>query len=182
MLKLFNGPLEVVGAVVLPGVAVLALILAPFLDRGQVAKVTRRFVAIGVVLLGAIGWSALTMAAVASTPPQEAAVDFSYPTDWIQLTPDQLATSKLANIPAFVLHGAAVYRANHCSACHTVNGAGGKIGPVLNGLSKRQTRSWVEDHFADPQKLSPGTSMPPYPMSPQDRDSLTSYLFSLPDQ
>jgi ubiquinol-cytochrome c reductase cytochrome b subunit len=109
-------------------------------------------------------------------------VDFSYPTDWMQLTPDQLATSTLPNIPAFVLHGAAVYRANHCSACHTVNGAGGKIGPVLNGLAKRQARSWVEDHFADPQKLSPGTSMPPYPMSPQDRDNLTSYLFSLPDQ
>jgi ubiquinol-cytochrome c reductase cytochrome b subunit len=182
LLKLFSGSFEMVGAVVLPGLTVLALILAPFLDRGQVVKVTRRFVAIGIVLLGAIGWSALTMAAVASTPPQEAAVDYSYPTDWIQLTPNQLATSKLPNIPAFVLQGAAVFRANHCSACHSVNGAGGKIGPALNGLAKRQTRSWVEDHFADPQKLSPGTSMPRYPMSPQDRDSLTSYLFSLPDQ
>ena len=32
-LKLFKGPLEVVGAVVLPGLAVLALILVPFIDR-----------------------------------------------------------------------------------------------------------------------------------------------------
>jgi ubiquinol-cytochrome c reductase cytochrome b subunit len=182
VLKLFNGPLEVVGAVVLPGLTVLVLILAPFLDRGQIVKVTRRFVAIGIVVLAAIGWSALTMAAVKSTPPQEAAVDFSYPTDWMQLTPDRLATSTLPNIPPFVLRGAAVYRANHCSACHTVNGVGGKIGPILNGLSKRQARSWVEDHFVDPQKLSPGTSMPPYPLSPQDRDNLTAYLFSLSDQ
>jgi quinol-cytochrome oxidoreductase complex cytochrome b subunit len=33
-LKMFPGPLEVVGSVVLPGLAVLTLILAPFLDRG----------------------------------------------------------------------------------------------------------------------------------------------------
>jgi ubiquinol-cytochrome c reductase cytochrome b subunit len=182
MLKLFSGPLEVVGAVVLPGLAVLALILAPFLDRGKVVKVTRRFAAFGIVLLAALGWSALTMAAVKSTPPQEAAVDFSYPTDWMSLTPDLIATSKLPNMPAFVRQGAAVYQAKHCNACHAVNGAGGKFGPALNGLAKRQTRSWVEDHFADPQKLSPGTIMPPYPMSPQDRDNLTSYLFSLPDR
>ena len=182
MLKLFNGPLEVVGAVILPGLAVLALILTPFLDHGQVVKVTKRFVAIGIVVLAGIGWSALTMAAVKSTPPQEAAVDFSYPTEWMSLTPDQIPTSTLPNMPAFVRQGAAVYQAKHCNVCHSVNGVGGKIGPVLNGLAKRQTRSWVEDHFADPQKLSPGTSMPPYPMPQTDRDALTSYLFSLPDR
>jgi ubiquinol-cytochrome c reductase cytochrome b subunit len=93
-----------------------------------------------------------------------------------------MAASTLPDIPAFVLQGAAVYQKNHCNACHTVNGEGGKIGPILNGLSKRQSRSWVQDHFADPQKLSPGTIMPPYPLSMQDRDTLTSYLFSLPDR
>jgi ubiquinol-cytochrome c reductase cytochrome b subunit len=182
MLKLFNGPLEVIGAVVLPGLAVLTLILAPFIDRGKLVKVSRRFVAIAIVLLAGIGWSALTMAAVKSTPPQEAAVDFSHPTEWLKLTPAQMATSTLPDVPAFVLQGAAVYQKNHCNACHSVNGEGGKIGPILNGLSKRQSRSWVQDHFADPQKLSPGTIMPPYPLSTQDRDNLTSYLFSLPDR
>ena len=44
-LKLFDGPLEVVGSVVLPALAVLALILVPFIDRGQMVKVTRRTVA-----------------------------------------------------------------------------------------------------------------------------------------
>src|SRR5204862_6745538 len=41
-LKLFEGPLEVVGAVVLPGVAVLTLLLVPFIDRGRVLRVTKR--------------------------------------------------------------------------------------------------------------------------------------------
>jgi ubiquinol-cytochrome c reductase cytochrome b subunit len=181
-LKMFNGPLEVIGAVVLPGVAVATLLLVPFIDRGAMVKVTKRTFAMAVVLLAAIGWSGLTMAAVKSTPPQEAVVDFSYPTDWMKLTPDKLAASKAPDIPAFTVLGATVYQANHCSVCHVVNGAGGKIGPALNGLSKRQTRSWVEQHFADPQKLSPGTPMPPYKLSAGDMNNLTAYLFSLPDQ
>src|SRR5579884_2522687 len=41
-LKFFNGPLEVVGSMVLPGVAVLLLLLVPFIDRSQMVKVTRR--------------------------------------------------------------------------------------------------------------------------------------------
>src|ERR1039458_5955205 len=63
----------------------LALILVPFLDRGQVVKVTRRTLAIGVVVLAAIGWGGLTAAAVASTPkPQPLAeIDYSAPTDWM---------------------------------------------------------------------------------------------------
>src|ERR1039458_487663 len=76
-LKLFSGPLEVVGSVVLPGLAVLVLILVPFIDCGQMVKVTRRSVAMAFVLLAAIGWGGLTAAAVRSTPKEApaAAVD-----------------------------------------------------------------------------------------------------------
>src|SRR5215469_9920323 len=37
-LNMFNGPLEVIGAVVLPGLAVLTLLLVPFIDRGAMVK------------------------------------------------------------------------------------------------------------------------------------------------
>src|SRR5205085_11561869 len=60
-LKLFNGPMEVVGSVVLPGLAVLLLILAPFIDRTRLVKVTQRTVAFGVVALAAIAWTGLTV-------------------------------------------------------------------------------------------------------------------------
>src|SRR5689334_21552420 len=68
-LKLFTGPLEVIGSVVLPGLAVLALILVPFIDRTRMQQVTRRTTAIAFVLLGALTWTGLTVAAVRSTPP-----------------------------------------------------------------------------------------------------------------
>ena len=261
-LKLFEGPLEVVGSVVLPGLAVLALILVPFIDRGRMVRVTRRTFAIGVVLLAGAGWAGLTAAAVKSTPPASRAetIDYSGPTDWMQLSPEEMAgvayfrqencmschglngrgssigpdltriavrkdaawmiqhfkrpsamvpgssmppiqlpdaqlnslaafllklnpqnATALDNAPEFATQGALVYQANHCGGCHMINGVGMRIGPPLNGLSKRQTRSWVEQHFADPAKLSPGSIMPPYKFSPRDLQNLVDYLFSLPE-
>jgi cbb3-type cytochrome oxidase cytochrome c subunit len=259
---MFNGPLEVVGSVVLPGLAVMALILVPFIDRGQMVKVTRRTAAIAFVLLAAIGWGGLTAAAVKSTPKEARVVevDYSAPTDWMQLSPEEMAgvayfrkencischvvgehgtavgpdltrasihkdaawmiehfkrpssmrpgtsmpsiqltntelnslaafllklnernATALDNAPDFATEGALVYHNNHCGACHLVNGVGMRVGPPLNGLSKRQSRSWVEDHFANPQKLVPGSVMPAYKLSEKDLENLTTYLFALPD-
>jgi mono/diheme cytochrome c family protein len=87
----------------------------------------------------------------------------------------------LDNAPDFAVQGALLYQTNRCGACHLVNGGGMRIGPPLNGLSKRQSRGWVEDHFADPGKMVPGSIMPPYKLAPKDLENLTSYLFALPD-
>jgi ubiquinol-cytochrome c reductase cytochrome b subunit len=261
-LKLFPGPLEVVGSVVLPGVAVATLILVPFLDRGRLVKVTKRTFAIGVVVLAALTWGGLTAVAVATTPKAQpsAEIDYSAPTDWMQLTPEEMAgvayfrqenceschtvggnsaklgpdltqisihkdaawmiqhfkqpgmrpgsnmppiqltdaqmnslaafllklsptnASALGNTPDFATAGALVYQSNHCGSCHVVNGSGMKVGPILNGVAQRRSRSWVEEHFAKPQELSPGSIMPPYPLAPKDMENLTTYLFSLPDR
>jgi len=261
-LKLFSGPLEVVGSVVLPGLAVLALLLVPFIDRRPLVRVTRRVVAAGFVVLAAIGWGGLTAAAVATTPPPEAAaqIDYSAPTDWMQLSPEEMAgigyfrqencaschelgghgtaigpdltrinirkdaawmiahfkrpsamrpgssmppiqlsdaqlnalaafllkltpnnASALENAPEFAAAGAIVYQESHCGMCHSANGSGMKIGPPLNGLAKKRSRSWVADHFVNPQQLSPGTIMPPYRLPAKDLENLTTYLFALPE-
>ena len=79
------------------------------------------------------------------------------------------------------MQGAVVYQAQGCGDCHKVNGAGMDVGPSLNGLAKRRTRSWVEEHFTDPPKLSPGSIMPPYKFSTRNLDNLLAYLFSLPE-
>ena len=60
VLKIFQGPaLEFIGAIVLPGAAMAALVLMPFLDRGKMLKITQRTGAISLVVLAALGWSAL---------------------------------------------------------------------------------------------------------------------------
>ena len=264
MLKVFEGPLEVVGTVILPTVAILALVVTPFVDRSKVVKVRQRLLAMGIVVLVGLGWGGMTLAAIKGTPPQTAAssIDFSGPTQWMQLKPAELsgihyyreenctachnvtgtetakagpnllntarrhdqawmllhfkspqATSPgsamqpvnltgpqlndlaaamlsltpdngdvITTTPAFVADGAAVYQMNFCFACHMVNGVGGKTGPALNGLSGRRTEAWTAEHFANPQKMSPGTSMPPYKLSQIDMQNIVSYLFTLPDK
>lgn len=262
-LKLFPGPLEVVGSVVLPGLAVMTLILVPFIDRSQMVKVTKRTFAAGVVLLAAIGWGGLTAAAVKSTPkPLPAAeIDYSAPTAWMELSPEEMAgvahfrqencvachsvgakasdvgpdltktsihkdaawmiehfkhpstvrpgsamppinltdaqlsslaafllklnpdnATALGNAPDFATEGALLYQKNYCSSCHFANGTGMKVGPPLNGLAQRRSRSWVEDHFVHPQQLSPGTIMPAYSFKPKELENLTTYLFTMPER
>jgi ubiquinol-cytochrome c reductase cytochrome b subunit len=61
-----------------------------------------------------------------------------------------------------------------------LNGVGGKVGPTLNGLRLRHDRKWVEAHFADPDKLSPGSEMPPFVFNAHDLDKITTYLLSIP--
>lgn len=258
-LKLFEGPMELVGTVILPTLAILALIATPFIDRGRLVRVRQRLLAIGIVVLAGIGWGGLTAAAVQSTPSQTLAgsIDFSGPVQWMQLRPPELAglhyfkaqkcgechdltaggagkpgpllaetlrkhdhewllkhvgdprssgiASSLsgaqlsdlaaatlamtaengdlvATTPAFASEGAVIYQRNNCGACHIVNGAGGKIGPTLNGLASRRSEAWATEHFVNPQKLSPGTPMPPYPLKPKEMQALVSWLFTLPEK
>ena len=261
-LKLFSGPLEVVGSVVLPTLAILVLVLVPFIDRGKMRKVTQRSFATAVVCLAAIGWTGLTVTAVVTTPkPAVAAqIDFSQPTGWLELSPMemsgigyfrqenctschtvgdgkpkigpdlagsaihktgawmiqhfkrpsamvpgsampsiQLSDAQLNTLAAFLLklnpqnavalqsapefavEGALIYQKSQCGSCHMINGVGVKLGPPLNGLKRRRTEAWVEQHFRDPQALSPGSIMPPYRFTPQEMQKLVSYLFVLPE-
>ena len=88
---------------------------------------------------------------------------------------DALETS-----PTWAASGAAVYQANNCGVCHQVNGVGMKTGPPLSRIAMHREKQWVIDHFNDPQKMSPGTSMPPYKFSAQDMENITHYVLMLP--
>jgi ubiquinol-cytochrome c reductase cytochrome b subunit len=254
---------DVVGTVILPTIGILALILAPFIDRSKMVRVRQRTLAMGIVLLAGLGWGGLTLAAKLGTPPQSAAeaIDFSGPTQWMQLTAQEMAgihyfrqenceschnvtgdqpkngpnlinTAKrhdsdwlmkhfmdpagatkgsamkpvdlndaalkdltalmlkltpdngdvVGTAPDFAVDGAMVFQKNSCAACHSLNGVGGKIGPALNGLAQRRNEAWVIQHFQEPQKMSKGTSMPPYKFNATDMQNIVSYLFTLPDK
>jgi ubiquinol-cytochrome c reductase cytochrome b subunit len=86
----------------------------------------------------------------------------------------------LLSAPAFAVEGAMVYQANRCGSCHQLNGTGMKLGPPLNGLAARRSREWVEEHFRDPQKVSPGSTMPAYRFNARDMERITSWLMSVP--
>jgi ubiquinol-cytochrome c reductase cytochrome b subunit len=183
LLKFFEGPLEVFGTVILPTLAVIALALAPFIDRSKMTFVRQRTLAFGVVLLAGLGWGALTYAAAASTP-RTAAMEFdaTLVEPWQNLAPKELAAAKPGDAPEFAIEAAKLYGKFACGACHIVNGEGGKLGPELNALLFRRDRAWVEGHFAEPQKFSPGTTMPPYKFTPPQMDAMVRWLMALPPQ
>lgn len=258
LLKVFPGSLEIVGSVILPGLAVLGLFLIPFLDRAKLARLRQRTVAIGVLILAATVWTGLTVKAVVDLPkplelntelldapqepwqemtpeevagigyyrkencaachspgkmgpdlsrpvrrktaawmldhfkrPQEVVPGSSMPA--IRLNDSQLNTlaalllkltpqnaSVIETTPAFAVDGAIVYQKQQCGACHLINGAGQKVGPTLNGVALRRSKAWIQQHFLTPEKMSPGTSMPPYKFKPKDMEAITSYLLALP--
>jgi len=168
ILKVFNGPLEVIGTVVLPTLAILALIVTPFIDRGKVVRVRQRTLAFGVVTLALLGWGGLTAAAVATTGAQTAAeqIDFSGPTQWMQLTPVQMA-------------GIHYFREQQCSTCHNVTGDTPKSGPNLLNTGRRHDAAWLAMHFANPAAVSPGTTMKPSELNDAGVKSLTALMLAL---
>ncbi|YCM46494.1 cytochrome c [Verrucomicrobiaceae bacterium 227] len=66
-----------------------------------------------------------------------------------------------------------------CTACHTVGGVGGKVGPALDTIGGKMEREALKAWISDPQKIKPGTAMPQIPMTPEQLDELADYLLSL---
>lgn len=180
LLKVFEGPMEVLGTVVLPTLAVIGLLAVPFIDRTTMTRVRQRTFAMGIVLFAAVGWSALTYAAASTTPHSPSSeFDATLVEPWQMEPPKQLA-AKTSGAPAYAIDAAKLYGKMGCAACHVVNGEGGKSGPELNGLLFRRDHAWVVGHFKDPQKYSPGTPMPPYRLPPAQMDAMVRWLLTLP--
>jgi mono/diheme cytochrome c family protein len=127
MLKFFPGNLEWVGTAVIPGAAVIALLLLPFLDRKPARHWKKRKVAIGVMSVIVIGMVALTVRAVLTTPPQ----------------PDQGVVA--TTLPAKISAGQDLYSVN-CVECHGPEGEGGEIKGVegLEGVTLKAIHSQDE--------------------------------------
>jgi ubiquinol-cytochrome c reductase cytochrome b subunit len=192
-LKFFKGPLEVVGSVVLPGVAVLTLFLIPFIDRGPMIRLGKRTFAISFALLAAIAWTGLTTAAVVTTPKnQESAEDVETPPTetpearapapatpggapvalaaWQRLTPEELA-------------GLGLFKKQGCTGCHTVGGGKNSIGPDLTKLpANHRNVTWLVPHFKNPSKVVPGSMMPPVDLNPADLNALSLLVLTLTPQ
>src|ERR1035438_3923688 len=159
---------DVIGTVVLPTIAILALILTPFIDRSKLVRVRHRTLAFGIVLLAGLGWGGLTFAAWKGTPPQSAAeaIDFSGPTQWMQLAPAETA-------------GIHYFRQENCSSCHNITGDTPKTGPNLLNTSKRHDSDWLTKHFMDPAAATKGSVMKPVNLSDAELKDLVALMLKL---
>lgn len=150
LLKFLRGALEPLGTMVLPGLAVAALLLAPFLDRAERARFRERAWRVTIVVFVFSTWAALTWGA--------------------------LAAPAGGGVSSRVSRGADIYQSSGCAGCHSLGGLGEQVGPPLDGVAARRSRTWMHRHFLSPPDVVPGSIMPAYHFSDAEERALIDYL------
>jgi mono/diheme cytochrome c family protein len=172
MLKFFPGALEVVGTFIIPTLAVLALVLLPFIDRNPNRYFGKRKVAISVMVLIVLAMVGLTIRSVATAHPEE-----------------ETATVA-ATLPEMIIAGQDLYSV-HCVECHGAEGEGGEIQGVegLEGFIMKPINSQDEMYTRSDETLfniisygQPDLGMPPYgkafggELSVSDIDAIVNFM------
>ncbi len=151
LLKYFPGQIEWIGTVVLPTIAILALLLLPFYDRSPFRHWSKRKLAVSLMSVIVVGIVALTIMAAVTTPPQEET---------------QVATT----ISDKIALGQDLYSV-HCVECHGADGEGGEINGVegLEGVVVKPINSKDEMYTRSDETLfqiidygQPDLGMPPF--------------------
>jgi nitric oxide reductase subunit C len=63
-----------------------------------------------------------------------------------------------------------------CTACHSLGGVGGTIGPALDGVGDRFDRGYLMRWISDPQAVKPGTKMPQLGLTEEQRNEVVIFL------
>ncbi len=68
-----------------------------------------------------------------------------------------------------------------CRACHRIIDpeSGRERFPELTHEGRKRDRAWLNGWLKDPQGVKPGTFMPTYPLSDEERTAIVEYLTSL---
>jgi ubiquinol-cytochrome c reductase cytochrome b subunit len=156
LLKHVHGPLEPFATWILPGMAILVMLLWPFLD-----------------------WQK-TVRAPASRPVGMALAVLFLVSVFSLLGISLKNLYAVKRVDPGVAHGQALVANLGCTGCHRIHGTGGAIGPDLSYVGdQRPDREWHLKHFRNPQSVSPGSIMPKFPLTDQELQDLTSYMLSL---
>ena len=127
--KFFPGKWEVVGALILPGVAFTLLALLPWLDRGRTRAFADRKPVLAISGVFFLGVAALTVVGAMDQPERQGE----------RWNPREIA-------------GVSLLTTDRCAKCHTPQGVGGPIAP--GRIS--QSAGWIKGHVADPEMVAPG--------------------------
>ncbi|HYG69430.1 MAG TPA: c-type cytochrome [Anaeromyxobacteraceae bacterium] len=76
--------------------------------------------------------------------------------------------------------GAALVEQENCLVCHALGDAGERAGPRLEYTGARRSAQYISDYLADPQRFTPGTSMPSYDhLGEAQRRGLAEFVVTL---
>ena len=151
LLKYFPGKWEVVGAMVVPGIAAGFLASLPWIDRGSERDPRQRRAILAAVSLGVAAVVGLTTLGWRDRPVSAASSD----------------TWSLREIG-----GRAFAQKLNCQRCHSESGM---TDPLENGPSTRGPE-WVAGHLADPEMIAPGVREPPTVVHEREAAAVVAYV------
>jgi menaquinol-cytochrome c reductase cytochrome b/c subunit len=155
LLRIFKWPESVfLGTVGVPTIALVLLIMLPFLDRRRTRRISQRPVAMVAAVLTVISMAVLTWKGATAQEALASEVQGDVPA-WI----------KAESLPPAAVPGAHLFAAAGCTACHTYNGAGGSnLGaPDLTAIGSRNLGIQFQiNHLQCPSCVNPGSPMPKF--------------------
>jgi ubiquinol-cytochrome c reductase cytochrome b subunit len=166
LLSLLPPSMETPFLLIVPPVAIIALILLPFLSGEGEKSWKRRPIAVLTVLLIAITLGTFTrMAQFAPWSPHMNA--------W---SGDPVPDRFVHGTTALERQGALVFQVKQCRNCHSLGNTGGKRGPALDSVAERLTNDQLIR-----QVIQGGGNMPAYGnnLNPAETTALVAFLESL---
>ncbi len=153
--KIFQGRLEPVGTFFLPGLAVAALFLLPFLDRARGRGFHERRAVLALAGLGAVALLGLTAAALLADARDPRVAAARQESESAAARAKELAAHGIPpEGPAFMVANDPPERgrrafASECAGCHAPGVAGERKAPDLAGLF---SLDWVREQIRDPDQ------------------------------
>ncbi len=162
LLRIFKWPESVfLGTVGVPTIALMLLIMLPFMDRRRTRKISQRPVAMVAAVLVVLSMAVLTW--------KGATAKESLPSEIIRDVPSWVTREKL---PPNAVAGAKLFAVAGCTACHTYLGDGGaQLGaPDLTAEGSRNSSIQFQvSHLKCPSCVHPGSPMPKFSALGQPR-------------
>jgi ubiquinol-cytochrome c reductase cytochrome b subunit len=166
LLSLLPPSLETPALLIGPVLAILGLLLLPFLSGEGEKSWKRRPIAVLTVLMIAITLGTFTRLAESApwSPHMNAWSGSPVPENFLRHT------------TALERQGALVFQAKQCRNCHALGGAGGERGPALDSVAVRLTQNQLIR-----QVIQGGGNMPAYGknLSPAETTALVAFLGTL---
>jgi ubiquinol-cytochrome c reductase cytochrome b subunit len=168
-LKAFKGSWEPIGTIVLPLILVLFLFFIPFIDRKVERNPLKRPFILTLVVVFYAGIIVLTIAGKNSVPQVG------------KIFPSQTKIESAVNMSAYAMQGHGLFTSTNCTVCHSINGAGGTVGPDLSHeAGKGRSRQWLIDQIKNPKMHSPASIMPAFSNLTQEQlNDLAEYLLNV---
>lgn len=93
-------------------------------------------------------------------------------------SPDPPAEIRLPQDEELIARGDKLFRESRCITCHALEGRGGTIGPELSRVASKVGAAWLYEFLRDPKSHFPGTKMPRYRFTDDDRLALVAYIMA----